>query len=114
MRVFVKIADAGNLSAAVGSFPDLRQPPTHGTRRGARHHACREDDAPSLADRVRSTLLRTGETDFGGGRRGGTRPDGAEGNRVRPVACERSVAARSVAVGANAARLSGGGGSGFR
>jgi Bacterial regulatory helix-turn-helix protein, lysR family len=110
MRVFVKIADAGNLSAAgrqLGlsltsvSRQLMALEEVLGTtlvERTTRHL--------SLTDGVRSTLLRTGEADFGGGRRGGTRPDDADGSRIRPVACERSVAARSVAVGANAARLS--------
>src|SRR5271154_239463 len=84
------------------------EPPAHGARRVSRHHARRKDHAASIADRVRSALLRTGEADFGGGCRGGTRPDGAEGNSIRPIACQLSFAARSVALSANAARLSGG------
>src|SRR5882757_507658 len=59
------------------------------------------------------TWRHTREADFGGGCRGGTRPDDADGSRVRPVACKRSIAARSVALGANAARLSGGADSGL-
>src|SRR5271163_749587 len=86
MRVFVQIADAGNLSAAGRQLGvSLTSVSRHlmaleealGTtlvERTTRH---------LLADGVRSALLRTGEADFGGGGRGGTRPDGADGSSVR-------------------------------
>jgi Bacterial regulatory helix-turn-helix protein, lysR family len=99
MRVFVKIADAGNLSAA-------------GRQLGLSLTSVSRQ-LMALEGALGTPLLRTGEADSGGSRRGGTRTDDADGSRVRPIACERSIAARSVAVGANAARLSGGADSGL-
>jgi Bacterial regulatory helix-turn-helix protein, lysR family len=110
-RVFVKIADAGNLSAAG------RQLGLSLTSASRQLMALEEFLGTTLIERTTRHLsltasgqliLRTGEADFGGGRRGGTRPDDADWRRVRPIACECSVAARSVAVGADAGRLFGG------
>jgi DNA-binding transcriptional LysR family regulator len=107
MRVFVKIADAGNLSAA------SRQLGLSLTSVSRQLMALEEVLGTTLVERTtrhlsltESGLLYYERAKQRGGRRGGTRPDDADGGRGRPVACERSIAARSVAVGANAARLS--------
>ncbi len=111
MRVFVKIADAGNLSAAG------RQLGLSLTSVSRQLMALEEVLGSTLVERTTRHLSLTESGQLYYERAKQILEEVAEmerglttqtGSRVRPIACERSVADRSLAVGANAARLSGG------